>query len=200
MRKLILIGLLGAALALTGCGDVNGDGDGWASLFPSAKGDKGDTGDTGATGLSAYEIWLEQGNEGTAEDFIASLVGADGQSAYQIAVDNGFDGTVEEWLQSLVGPQGPAGEDGADGADGVCPDCNTTDPVDPPVLQEGVVKMTFITKITGLTEVKVGHLIDGNIILIEDANVTEDNGTTYIEYDMSIDSNGTHMIGLQFDK
>jgi hypothetical protein len=44
--------------------------------------------------------------------------GADGKSAYEVAVDNGFDGTEEEWLDSLVGPQGPAGADGADGADG----------------------------------------------------------------------------------
>jgi hypothetical protein len=28
---------------------------------------------TGATGASAYEIWLSMGNEGTEEDFLASL-------------------------------------------------------------------------------------------------------------------------------
>ncbi|HLT96302.1 MAG TPA: S-layer homology domain-containing protein, partial [Acidimicrobiia bacterium] len=47
--------------------------------------------------------------------------GEDGASAYEIAVENGFEGTEEEWLASLVGPQGPqgpAGEPGADGQDG----------------------------------------------------------------------------------
>lgn len=47
--------------------------------------------------------------------------GADGESAYQIAVDNGFEGTEEDWLASLHGADGgpgPAGADGADGADG----------------------------------------------------------------------------------
>lgn len=66
-----------------------------------------------------------------------SFGGAPGKSAYEVAVDNGFEGTEEEWLDSLVGPQGPQGErgpkgdkgeqgapgepgtDGADGADGV---------------------------------------------------------------------------------
>lgn len=32
-----------------------------------------------------------------------SGTGADGKSAYEIAVDNGFEGTVEEWLGSLKG-------------------------------------------------------------------------------------------------
>lgn len=35
--------------------------------------------------------------------------GDPGKSAYQIAVENGFQGTEEEWLESLRGPQGPAG-------------------------------------------------------------------------------------------
>ena len=45
------------------------------------KGDKGDTGaqgekgDTGADGKSAYEIWLEQGNTGSEEDFLDWLKG-----------------------------------------------------------------------------------------------------------------------------
>ena len=36
--------------------------------------------------------------------------GIDGKSAYEIAVDNGFDGTVEEWLESLKGDKGDPGE------------------------------------------------------------------------------------------
>lgn len=47
--------------------------------------------------------------------------GADGKSAYELAVENGFDGSEEEWLESLkgeTGPQGPQGEPGTDGAKG----------------------------------------------------------------------------------
>lgn len=32
--------------------------------------------------------------------------GLDGKSAYQIAVENGFEGTEEEWLESLEGKEG----------------------------------------------------------------------------------------------
>ena len=44
--------------------------------------------------------------------------GASGKSAYEIAVENGFEGTEEEWLASLKGEPGPAGADGAPGKDG----------------------------------------------------------------------------------
>ena len=57
------------------------------------KGDKGDKGDTGATGATGA----------------AGATGETGKSAYQIAVDNGFDGTVDEWLLSLVGEKGDVG-------------------------------------------------------------------------------------------
>ena len=33
----------------------------------------------GKDGKSAYEIWLEQGNTGTEEEFIQSLIGKDGE-------------------------------------------------------------------------------------------------------------------------
>ncbi len=44
--------------------------------------------------------------------------GKDGKSAYQIALDNGFEGTEEEWLLSLTGPQGEQGETGPKGDTG----------------------------------------------------------------------------------
>ncbi|MFD1066692.1 hypothetical protein [Oceanobacillus locisalsi] len=49
---------------------------------------------------------------------VAMQGGADGKSAYEIAVDNGFEGTEEEWLESLKGPKGDQGEPGQDGAPG----------------------------------------------------------------------------------
>lgn len=79
-------------------------------------------------GFSAYEIALENGFDGTEEEWLTSLTGATGpkgdtgatgpkgetgdkgakgdtgetgKSAYAIAVENGFEGTVTEWLESL---------------------------------------------------------------------------------------------------
>lgn len=94
------------------------------------------------TGLSAYEVAVANGFDGTVEEWLLSLEGPqgpqgevgpagpqgetgaqgpqgepgvpgqDGPSAYEVAVAAGFNGTVEEWLLSLVGPQGPQGEPG----------------------------------------------------------------------------------------
>ena len=41
-----------------------------------------------------------------------------GSSAYDIAVENGFNGTEQEWLDSLKGEDGAPGKDGANGQDG----------------------------------------------------------------------------------
>lgn len=65
------------------------------------------------------------GEDGTnGEDGDKGDTGDTGKSAYEIAVDEGFDGTVQEWLESLKGDKGDTGEPGAqgepgqDGADG----------------------------------------------------------------------------------
>ncbi len=49
-------------------------------------------------GLSAYELAVQYGYEGTIEEWLTSL---EGKSAYQIAVDSGYSGTESEWLDSL---------------------------------------------------------------------------------------------------
>jgi hypothetical protein len=59
-------------------------------------GPKGDPGDPGEKG--------EQGDPGL--------------SAYEVAVDNGFEGTEQEWLDSLVGPEGQEGQAGPKGDQG----------------------------------------------------------------------------------
>lgn len=41
-----------------------------------------------------------------------------GYSAYEIAVQNGYEGTIEDWLLSLIGPEGPQGEKGETGLQG----------------------------------------------------------------------------------
>ncbi len=45
--------------------------------------------------------------------------GDNGLSAYQIAVLGGFNGTPAQWLESLIGATGSAGNPGEDGLDGV---------------------------------------------------------------------------------
>lgn len=54
---------------------------------------------------SVYQMWLDQGNQGTEEDFINSLKGESvpGESAYELAVRvGGFVGTEEEWIDLLT--------------------------------------------------------------------------------------------------
>lgn len=43
---------------------------------------------------------------------------APGASAYQVAVNNGYQGTEQQWLASLVGPTGRDGTNGTNGKDG----------------------------------------------------------------------------------
>ena len=57
------------------------------------------TGPTGATGLAEAQ----------------GETGATGKSAYEVAVEEGFEGTEDEWLMSLVGPTGAIGATGATG-------------------------------------------------------------------------------------
>lgn len=84
-------------------------------------GGKGEDGKDGKDGKSAYQIWLDAGNTGTEQEFIASLKGvngnngADGKSAYQIWLDSGHSGTEQEFLISLKGEKGATGDNGKDG-------------------------------------------------------------------------------------
>ena len=75
----------------------------------------------GENGLSAYQIAVNNGFEGSQSEWLDSLKGSNfsfedltqeqkdtlkgenGLSAYQIAVNNGFEGSQSEWLDSLKG-------------------------------------------------------------------------------------------------
>lgn len=50
--------------------------------------------------------------------FVACQSDDSGKSAYEIAVENGFEGTEEEWLESLKGDDGKDGVNGIDGTNG----------------------------------------------------------------------------------
>src|SRR5699024_4227095 len=66
---------------------------------------------------TAYDIAVDNGFEGTEEEWVKSIKGEKGEkgdsglnltqggSAYEYALDNGFEGTVDEWLESLKGDQ-----------------------------------------------------------------------------------------------
>lgn len=78
----------------------------------------GGSGD-GTAGESAYQIWLDAGNAGTEEDFLASLKGPQGDPGVQ--GDPGIQGPQGpqgdpgiQGPQGDPGPQGPQGEPGAD--------------------------------------------------------------------------------------
>lgn len=103
----------------------------------------------GVAGLSAYDLWVLEGNTGTKSEFLKSLVGIQGPrgftgsngvtnviglaakpgesgapgepgpSAYQLWLDAGNLGEPEDFLVSLIGSAGANGLDGATGADGV---------------------------------------------------------------------------------
>lgn len=98
----------------------------------------GERGPRGLDGKSAYEIWKEEGNDGTKEDFLNSLKvstpittpggttpvpgprGHDGKSAYEIAKElDPSIGSKEDWIKSLKGPKGDPGERGQDGNTGL---------------------------------------------------------------------------------
>lgn len=78
-------------------------------------------GPPGEAGDSAYQVWIDEGNTGTEQEFLDSLKGtdgepgdpgADGDSAYQLWIDEGNTGTEQEFLDSLKGADGSPGADG----------------------------------------------------------------------------------------
>lgn len=169
-----------AAVVMIGCGEMNEEFA--AQLFPSCNVTNGED------GKSAYSIWLENNNTGTEEDFIASLVGEDGLDAYSIAVANGYIGSVENWLQSLIG---------TNGTDGICAECNNTIDPEPEPNLDGTILMTFKTGMA-IDNVKVGYLKNGQLSMMSDANVTEENGLTSVIYSLDLNQSATYMMGLEF--
>lgn len=101
----------------------------------TSTGPQGPQGEKGADGKSAYDLWLEAGNEGSTEDFLASLKGErgeqgpqgekgeqgerglqgekgeQGRSAYEIWLAAGNEGSEEDFLISLKGEKGALDED-----------------------------------------------------------------------------------------
>lgn len=100
------------------------------SMTPGPRGPQGEQGPAGPQGETGPAG--PQGAPGTA-----GPQGPEGKSAYEVAVDNGFEGTEEEWLESLkgetgaTGPQGPKGDTGETGATGPQGETGATGPEGP---------------------------------------------------------------------
>ena len=79
-----------------------------------------DLNNIGSAGLSAYEIALQNGFNGSEIEWLASLQGSDGQDGTEGAPGPpGVDGaTGPQGDQGPIGLTGPAGADGSDGAPG----------------------------------------------------------------------------------
>lgn len=67
----------------------------------------------GKDGKSAYEIFVENGYQGSLQKWMEDIMpkggaggGGNGKSAYELAVQEGYQGTLQEWLKSLVGKDG----------------------------------------------------------------------------------------------
>lgn len=70
---------------------------------------------SGTHAKSAYDLAVDNGYDGTMEQWLASLVGEageNGKSAYDLAVDNGYKGDTTEWLKTLIGANGTNGTNG----------------------------------------------------------------------------------------
>lgn len=111
----------------------------------------------GPRGLSAYEIWIAEGNTGTEQDFLDSLVGA-------------------------TGPAGAAGATGATGAAGVC-DCETVEYNEErshvvPAVANVVTNSLFTATVAGTYE----YMMIGHCNFTNENEVTlilRKNGSTY---------------------
>lgn len=86
--------------------------DNTVSTFKIYNGTNGTQGAQGIDGKSAYDIWIDLGNNGTENDFINSLKGEkgnngnNGKSVYEQWLDLGNIGSEEDFIESLKGNSG----------------------------------------------------------------------------------------------
>ena len=108
------------------------------------QGEPGAQGENGKDGKSAYQIWLDEGNKGTEEEFLESLKGKDGEP--------GPKGEPGE-----KGEQGPQGEKGDTGEIG--PQGETGPKGDSYVLTEAD-KQEMVNSVINSVNEELGLLID----------------------------------------
>jgi hypothetical protein len=138
------------------------------------QGPAGPNGTNGQDGLSAYQIWLNNGNTGTEAQFLASLQGPQGPQG----------------IQGLTGPQGPAGQNGTNGIDGA------TGPqgLQGPIGLTGPQGPQGLTGLQGPAGQNGANGQDGKNTLVntttEPAGTNCPNGGTKIEVGLDADGNG----------
>lgn len=118
-RSVLLSAVVAVSLLLAGC---SGAATGVPTQVPNCDPQPDST-------ISAYDLWLQDGNAGTIQDFLKSLIGkkgadgyvgysgplkpaAPGKSAYQLWLDAGNTGSVDVFLSSLTGTDGVNGLNG----------------------------------------------------------------------------------------
>lgn len=90
----------------------------WLASLKGERGSKGEQGEPGETGVSAYELWLEEGNTGEKADFFADLGASALATRYQsppgTATDNaniyGFGMVMKSREQVRYLPVRPASQ------------------------------------------------------------------------------------------
>lgn len=139
----------------------------------------------GEVGLSAYEIAVENGFEGTEEEWIDSLKGEQGEPGPQGPI--GEDGP--QGIQGEIGPEGPQGEPGIQGEQGE-PGEGLYTVIDPTGLQAGDLLRHNGTKLVRISEVDfmkskvpyqksiIGGMSDLNSAKIWDGFIREGTGTS----------------------
>jgi len=86
-----------------------GDAPTGGSTIVYVPGPRGDDGTDGVDGASAYEVWLEAGNEGTPADYLASLVGPSGSAEAQEYTDTAVAAEAER-ADAAYEPAGAAAD------------------------------------------------------------------------------------------
>ena len=94
--------------------------------------------------------------------------GEDGLSAYDLAVQNGFEGTLDEWLASLKGKDGRDGARGADGEDGEDGQ-DGQDGLNAPGSLDGQLESSFVV-VTEYLDANTGRDVSNAIQSIIDSN------------------------------
>lgn len=88
----------------------------WIQGPMGEQGPAGKDGKDGITPIRGKDYWTEEDKQEIIEAAQTEIVvGATGKSAYEVALEEGFEGTEEEWLESLIGPQGEKGDKGDKG-------------------------------------------------------------------------------------
>lgn len=155
---IFIIILMIFCLALSGCDELSGMSAYELAVKNGFEGTEQDWLDS-LKSKSAYETAVENGYEGTEQEWLESLATA--FSAYDLAVKNGFVGTEQEWLDSLNG------KDGADGLDGDINHNYVEDELAQSVFSKAILSLVkisvthqentyFLGQITGTTEVSFG--------------------------------------------